>query len=69
MTLLIDFCSKDCKEKMHQECCGSWSGLNTNIICNCVCHSKKLGGLAEVVEPEANATNKIEPSKEVTKDD
>jgi hypothetical protein len=56
MTLLIDFCSKDCKENMHEKCCGSWYGLNTSIICNCMCHSKKLSGLAEVVEPEANTT-------------
>jgi hypothetical protein len=64
MTLLIDFCNKDCKENMHEKCYGSWYGLNTGIICNCMCHSKKLSGLVEVVEPEANTTSKTQPSKE-----
>lgn len=64
MTLLIDFCSKDCKENTHEKCCGSWFGFNTGVICNCVCHGKKLSGLAEVVEPEANATNNKQSSME-----
>jgi len=68
MTLLVDFLSRDCKENMHEKCCGSWCGLNIHISCNCVCHSKKLGGLAEVVEPEANTTNKMKPSTEVPED-
>jgi hypothetical protein len=64
MTLLIDFLSRDCKMNMHERCYGLWYGLKTNIICNCTCHNKK-SGLAKVMEPEANTTNKIRPSKEV----
>jgi hypothetical protein len=35
------------------------------VICSCACHSKKLGRLAEVVEPEANATTNNQPSMEI----
>ena len=35
---VIDFLSKGCKYKKHQECQGAWVGLGFQVVCNCICH-------------------------------
>lgn len=62
---IIDFVSSCCKHNIHEKCHGKWQGLGFDFNCNCMCHNKKLSGLAEVVEPEANTTNTTQPPKEV----
>jgi hypothetical protein len=67
---IIDFISRDCRNTIHQNCCGIWRGLGFEILCYCKCHKKKeqQQALAEVVGPETNAIEN-KPSLEVKQDD
>jgi hypothetical protein len=66
---IIDFISRDCRNTIHQNCCGLWRGLGFEILCYCKCHKKKeqQQALAEVVGPETNAT--VSLTQEATQDD
>jgi hypothetical protein len=40
--IITDFTSRECKNKAHEECYGTWLGLGFEIICSCPCdHIKK----------------------------
>ncbi len=41
---VIDFLSKECRDKEHQKCYGKWIGLGFQVDCNCLCHhnNKKI---------------------------
>jgi hypothetical protein len=64
--VVIDFLSKDCKDKKHKECAGKWRGLGMEVICNCPCyHDKKEGSLgrfgtaAQTPLPQQSALNRM----------
>ena len=38
-TNLVEFLSKQCKNKVHIECCGLWEGLGFEVLCECMCHT------------------------------
>jgi hypothetical protein len=66
---LVEFLSKQCKNKEHITCCGLWEGLGFEVLCSCKCHKKKeQQALAEVEGPETNAVEN-KPSLEVKQDD
>jgi hypothetical protein len=54
---IINFISRDCKNTIHQNCCGMWQGLGFEVLCDCKCHKKKeqQQALAEVGGPTSNA--------------
>jgi hypothetical protein len=65
---LVEFLSKQCKNKEHIICCGLWKGLGFEVFCDCECHKKKeQQALAEVRGPVSNATTSL--SQETTQDD
>jgi hypothetical protein len=39
---VIDFLSKDCKNREHQNCYGIWTGLGFRVNCCCLCHETSL---------------------------
>ena len=39
---VIDFLSKDCKNREHQNCYGNWTGLGFKVNCCCLCHERSL---------------------------
>lgn len=51
----LEFVSRNCKQGLHPECQGIWTGLGFITSCNCVCHKNKDKALAGVEGPEANA--------------
>lgn len=51
----LEFASRNCKQGLHPECHGTWTGLGFITSCNCVCHKNKDKALAGVEGPEANA--------------
>jgi hypothetical protein len=66
---IINFISRDCKNAIHQNCCGIWRGLGFEVLCDCKCHKKKeQQALAEVGGPLSNATT-ASLSQEATQDD
>ena len=36
----IDFQSKYCKQKEHNNCSNKWIGLGFTVTCTCNCHNK-----------------------------
>jgi len=36
----IDFQSKYCKQKEHNDCSNKWIGLGFTVTCTCYCHNK-----------------------------
>jgi hypothetical protein len=51
---VIEFLSKECKNKDHQKCYGRWIGLGFKVDCCCHCHKKYSivkGGVLESVYP------------------
>lgn len=38
---ILQFTSKECKNKVHSKCHSSWTGLGFNIICRCICHGHR----------------------------
>jgi P4 family phage/plasmid primase-like protien len=62
---LIDFLSRECRNKNHQGCAGGWSGLGIDVACNCNCgHRKNADALDKVGRPGSNATPCLEPSSQ-----
>lgn len=51
----LEFASRNCKQGLHPECHGTWTGLGFITRCSCLCHKKSDKALAGVVGPEANA--------------
>jgi hypothetical protein len=39
-TNLVEFRSKNCKNKEHTKCCGLWKGFGFEVLCYCECHRK-----------------------------
>jgi hypothetical protein len=37
---ILDFVSRECKNRWHQDCFGKWDGLGFEIICSCICGHK-----------------------------
>jgi hypothetical protein len=52
ISYIVDFLSKDCKTKEHQNCYGNWAGLGFKVNCCCVCHKKNLDLKGKKVEEE-----------------
>ena len=48
-TNLVEFLSKQCKNKEHIACCGLWEGLGFEIICNCKCGHGQNGQALDLV--------------------
>ncbi|MGH9981220.1 MAG: hypothetical protein ACRD6U_06680 [Nitrososphaeraceae archaeon] len=38
----LEFNSKYCKNGIHPQCYGKWTGLGYEVICNCICHKKMM---------------------------
>lgn len=38
---IIEFNSKECKERRHSDCPRKWEGLGFIALCDCICHRKK----------------------------
>ncbi len=61
---VINFLSKECKDKEHQKCCGKWIGLGFQVDCNCLCHynnkkiDNKSGDFRETVIKSNSNSNK-----------
>src|SRR6478672_12944435 len=53
---VIDFLSKDCKNKVHQNCYGIWTGLGFKVNCCCLCH-KNSSDLNEQKEEDTQNFN------------
>ena len=53
---VIDFLSKACKTKEHQNCHGNWTGLGFKVNCCCLCHKKSLV-VKENTEEEIQSLN------------
>jgi hypothetical protein len=41
MNTVIEFISRQCKNKLHGTCDGKWQGLGFEIICSCECGHKR----------------------------
>src|SRR6476620_11165416 len=54
---VIDFLSKDCKNKVHQNCYGNWTGLGFKVNCCCLCHEKSLVMKENKEEEEMQSLN------------
>jgi hypothetical protein len=37
---ILDFQSKYCKKKEHNNCSNRWKGLGFTVICTCTCHKE-----------------------------
>jgi hypothetical protein len=64
----LEFFSRNCKQELHQECYGGWTGLGIIATCNCRCHKKNGKELAVVESPETSTLTVILPSEEIQDD-
>jgi hypothetical protein len=53
---ILEFCSKYCKNNIHSQCHAIWNGLGFEVICNCVCHVKKMLDEGESLSNIINST-------------
>ena len=60
-TSTLEFVSRECKNKNHNQCRGMWYGLGFEVICSCKCSHLEKKVLEEVGQPESN-TNLRAPS-------
>lgn len=54
-TCIIEFQSKYCKQKEHNNCSNKWKGLGFEICCNCECHRKMMLGRDESLPNTINS--------------
>ena len=53
--IVVDFLSKECKNKRHSNCHGQWMGLGLDVVCECHCHKKN--DIADGFEGPQSATS------------
>ena len=53
---IIEFQSKDCKQKEHNNCSNNWIGLGFIVTCTCNCH-KELNEKNIVLEGRGKSSN------------
>jgi hypothetical protein len=55
----IKFLNRECKNGLHQNCCGRWNGLGFEIICSCRCghYKNNKNEKAPVVQVGSSATD------------
>jgi hypothetical protein len=53
---VIEFISKDCKNRNHLFCYGIWAGLGIEVICECRCHKIKNNAAIGFGRPDSAAS-------------